>query len=86
MALFHGTLYPPPPNACSSWYRRTCNMTLILLLLDTNFLSQVAPGVCDGISGRCAIEAGFDCSEVCYTNCVSSGAAATAGFSASRDS
>jgi hypothetical protein len=22
---------------------------------------QVAPGICDGISARCAIEAGFDC-------------------------
>lgn len=23
--------------------------------------SQVAPGICDGISARCALEAGFDC-------------------------
>jgi hypothetical protein len=36
-------------------------MTLILLLSDTSFLSHVAPGICDGISGWCAIEAGFDC-------------------------
>ena len=24
-------------------------------------LLQVAPGICDGISARCALEAGFDC-------------------------
>jgi 2-methylisocitrate lyase-like PEP mutase family enzyme len=24
-------------------------------------VTQVAPGVCDGISARCALEAGFDC-------------------------
>lgn len=27
----------------------------------TDGTSQVAPGICDGISARCALEAGFDC-------------------------
>ena len=27
----------------------------------TKCCSQVAPGICDGISARCALEAGFDC-------------------------
>jgi len=31
------------------------------------FLLQVAPGICDGISARCAMEAGFDC---LYQRCV----------------
>jgi hypothetical protein len=34
---------------------------IVVRVSDTNFLSQVAPGVRDEISGRCAIEAGFDC-------------------------
>lgn len=30
---------------------------------------QVAPGICDGISARCAIEAGFDCMYQRYVFC-----------------
>lgn len=31
------------------------------IVRSTSNLEQIAPGICDGISARCALEAGFDC-------------------------
>lgn len=59
--------YPPRPAhaldnfslALASWY--AVKKKIINSIADDNSLiQQAAPGICDGISARCALEAGFE--------------------------